>query len=296
MNRWLFPLAIFLLAQIGFGAETRRLAFERGSDVWVANIDGAGAKKVARGLGPDLSPDGERLAFHADSGDQKTPERRIAVADLATGKVTIFKKEIPSNNCQHAVFSPDGSQILFNLYTEADWHLGLLNTDGSGFRYVKKAPTKNASFWSACWAPDGQSVYVQDLDKISQLSLDGAELKKWDLHALFPGGGLTSASRLAVSPDGFTLLLDVEVDEDIDRDDWDGPPPSIWTLDLATEKVTRLTPQGFFGWNGCWLSADEVLFVSQSEQEKAPSLYRMPRQGKDPKVFFKNANAPSVSR
>lgn len=291
MNGWVFSLAVFLLAQSSLGAETRRFAFERGPDVWVANFEGGGAKKVARGLGPDLSPDGQRLAFHTDSG-----ERRIAVADLAAGKVTTFKKEIPSDNSHHAVFSPDGSQILFNLYTEANWHLGLINVDGSGFRYVKRAPAKNSLFWSACWAPDGQSVYVQDLDKLYQLSLDGSELKTWDLHALFPAGGLTSTSRLAVSPDGASLLLDVEVDEEVDRDDWDGPPPTLWILDLASEKVTRLTPKGFFGWNGCWLSADEILFVSQSEEEKTPSLYRMTRQGEDVKVFFQNANAPSVSR
>ena len=296
MSRWLFPLTIFLLSSISLEAETRRLAFERGSDVWVANFDGTGAKKIARGFAPDFSPDGQRVTFHTDSGDQKTLERRIAVADLPSGRVTVFKKEIPSDNCQHAVFSPDGSQILFNLYTEADWHLGLINLDGSGFRYFKKAPRKNSSLWSACWAPNGQSVYVQDLDKIVQLGLDGAELKTWDLHALFPAGGLTSASRLAVSPDGATLLLDVEVDEEIDRDDWEGPPPTIWTLDLATEKTTRLTPKDFFGWNGCWLSAEEVLFVSQSEKEKTPSLYRMTRQGETPKLFFENANAPSVSR
>jgi TolB protein len=296
MIRALFLGALVMLAQTSRAAETRRLAFERGTDVWLANFDGSDAKKIARGMGPDLSPDGKLLAFHTDSGDQKTLERRIAVADLASGKVSIFKKEIPSDNCQHAVFSPDGSQIVFNLYTDADWHLGLINADGSGFRYLKKAPAKNISFWSACWAPDGKSVYVQDLDKLSQLSLEGAELKKWDLHALFPAGGLTSSSRLAVSPDGATLLLDVEMDEDVDREDWEDPVPSIWTLDLASEKVTRLTPKDFFGWNGFWLSNDEVLFVSQGEEEETPSLYRMSRQGDNPKVFLKNANAPSVSR
>jgi TolB protein len=172
----------------------------------------------------------------------------------------------------------------------------LINADGSGFRFVKKAPSKNSSFWSACWAPDGHSVYVQDLDKISQLDLDGTELRTWDLHALFPAAGLTSSSRMAVSPDGNTLLLDVEAVDEVEREDSGGPPPAIWTLDLAAGKVTRLTPKGFFDWNGSWLSGEEILFVSQGDKEKQPSLHRMSRHGDNRKKLFKNANAPSVSR
>jgi TolB protein len=296
MIQLLVTLAALLLFDASVGAEPRRMAFERGSDVWVANLDGTGAKRIARGAQPDISPKGARIAFNTDTGDLKTLNRRIAFADVATGKATVFKKEIPSDNCQHAVWSPDDSQILFNLYVENDWHLGLINADGSGFRYVKKAPSKKGGFWSACWAPDGHSVYVQDLDKISQLGLDGTELKAWDLHALFPSAGLTSSSRMAVSPDGDTLLLDAEVDEEAEREDWDGPPSAIWTLDLATGKVTRLTPKGFFGWSGSWLSGEEILFVSQGDREKQPSLYRMSRQAENRKQLLKNANAPSVSR
>jgi TolB protein len=296
MIRSLVTLAALLLLHASLGAEPRRVAFERGSDVWVANLDGTGAKKIARGAQPDISSNGARVAFNTDTGGSKALDRRIALADAATGKATVFKKEIPSDNCQHAIWSPDGSQILFNLYTENDWHLGLINADGSGFRYLKKAPSKNSGLWSACWAPDGRSVYVQDLDKVSQLGLDGAELKTWDLHALFPAAGLTSSSRMSVSPDGSTLLLDVEVDEDVEREDWDGPPPAIWTLDLATTKVTRLTPKGFFGWSGSWLNGEEILFVSQGDKEKQPSLYRMSRQGENRKQLLKNASYPSVSQ
>jgi TolB protein len=296
MIRSLVTLAALLLLHASLGAEQRRVAFEQGSDIWVANLDGTGAKKIARGTQPDISANGARVAFNTDTGDLKTLNRRIAFADVATGKATVFKRGIPSDNCQHAVWSPDGSQILFNLYTENDWHLGLINADGSGFRYVKKAPSKGSSFWSACWAPDGHSIYVQDLDKISQLGLDGAELKTWDLHALFPAAGLTSSFRMAVSPDGSTLLLDVEEDEEVEREDWDGPPPAIWTLDLATGKVTRFTPKGFFGWSGSWLSDEEILFVSQGDKEKQRSLYRMSRQGENRKQLLKNADAPSVSR
>jgi TolB protein len=281
---------------LAMAAEPRLVAFERAGEIWVANLDGTGAKKIARGVQPNISPDSKYVAFNTES--EKSLDRNIAFVDIATKKITIFKREIPSQNCQHAVWSPDSSQILFNLFTEEEWHLGLISADGSGFRYVKKAPTgKSISFWSACWAPDGKSIYVQDLDKISQLSPDGAVLKVLDLHKLFPTAGMTSSSSMAVSPDGNSLLLGMEVtDEEVNRQDWDGPPPSIWVLDLTTEKATRLTPKGFFGWSGVWLSNDEILFISQGPKEKQPSLYRMSRVGENRKQVLKNADWPTVSR
>jgi TolB protein len=296
MTRSLLALILILTTHASWSAEPRRVAFERGTDIWIANLDGTETKKITRGTQPSISSDGARIAFHTDSSGAKELIRHIAVADVASKKITVFKKEIPSDNCQHAVWSPDGSQIVFSLYTGDDWHLGLINADGSDFRYLKKAPSKGSSFWSTTWAPDSKSVYVQDLDKIVQLDLTGTEMKTWNLHTLFPKGGLSSASEMSVSPDGDRLVIEVEVDEEVNRKDWDGPPPSIWAIDLAAEKVARLTPKGFFGWDPVWLSNDQILFVSQGAKEKQPSLYQMSREGEERKQLIKNANAPSVSR
>ena len=296
MKHTLATLAFVLLSSMGFAADApRMLGFERNGAVWVAKADGTGAKKIAAGADPDISPDGTRLAFTLNGG-KDGPERTIAVADIATGKVTVLKGQIPSDNCFRPVWSPTGAKILFNIYTDNDWHLGLISADGTTFGYFKKATTKNVSSWSACWAPDGRSVYVQDLTKISQLGPDGAELKSWTLDAFIPKGSFSSASHLAVSPDGGMLLMDVEMDEIVKRKGWEGPPPALWTLDLATQKATRLTPKGFFGWGGCWIGPGEIVFVSQAIGEVDASLSRMSLGGKDRKVILKKANAPSVSR
>ena len=279
-------------------AETSRsLCFERGTDIWVAGRDGGGAKKITRGSSPNISPDGKRIAFHTSGSEGNDVERRIAVADVASKQVKIFKSEVPSENCQHAVWSPNGAQILFSIWTDNDWHLAVIDADGSDFRYVKKAVPKGNSLWSACWAPDGKSIYAQNLDKLVQLRLNGSELKSWNLRSLFPKGGLSSASHFAVSSDGKTLLLDVEMEEEsVKVTDWDGPPPAIWRFDFAEEKPTRLTPKGMLGSQGCWLDATNILFSSQASGEKQPSIYRMSRDGKERKVFLKNATMPSASR
>ncbi len=297
MIRVSFSLTFALVSCFCAAAATQQqVAFERGTAIWIANIDGSDAKKVAEGSAPDLSRDGTRIAFHTDESTKKDLVRHIAVVEVATKRVTVFKKEIPSQNCQRPIWSPDGTRILFEIWSDGDWHLAMINMGGSGFRYVKKATPRNNSFWSACFAPDGKSIYVQDLTNLYQLELDGTERKKWDLHSLFPTGAFNSGSRFAVSPDGKALLMSVDMDEDIQRKDWDGPPPALWTLDLATEKPTRITPKGMLAWDGCWLGKDEILFVSQAAKEKEPSIYRMSLQGKPRKVILKNARTPSISR
>jgi TolB protein len=238
--------------------QMQMLAFERGEDVWVAKLDGSGAKKIAKGSAPDLSPDGQLLAFNTDEPSKDVPIRRIAIADVQTGKVKVVEG-LPSNNCIRPIWSPDGKELLFQIITD-DWHLARVAADGFGFRFLKKAEPKGHSFWSACWAPDGKSFYCQDLDRLLQCDLKSEVLKSWDLLKLFPEAGFSSGARLDVAPDGRTMLLDADLNEETVRKGWDGPPPSLWKLDLETSKVTRLSAKGSFDWEPRWLSADEYLF------------------------------------
>jgi TolB protein len=273
-----------------------QIAFERGNAIWIASTDGSNARKIIKGSAPDLSPDGMRIAFHSDESTAKDLVRQIAVVDVATKKVTVFRKEIPSQNCQRAIWSPDGKHILFSIWADNDWHLAMINADGSAFHYVKKPERKYNSYWSTCWTPDGRSFYAQDLDKIYQFTTDGKELKSWTVNSLFSNGSMNSGSSIAVSPDGKTLLVEVDMDEEPFLPDWEGPPPSLWTLDLASEKTTRLTPRGVLCWHGCWLDNKEILFGSQSATEKTPTIYKMRLAEKDRQAVLKNANNPSVSR
>src|SRR5216683_1978790 len=81
-------------------AAQRKIAYERGENIFVADLDGTHAKKIADGALPEISPDGARVAFNTE-GDAKNrpgPERHIAIADVASGKVTVLPN-IPSDNC-----------------------------------------------------------------------------------------------------------------------------------------------------------------------------------------------------
>ena len=286
---------LLAIAAPAFGAR-RKIAFERGDNVWIANLDGSDAKKIAAGSLPNISPDATRLAFNTneDSKTRPGPERHIAITDLASGKVTVFK-DIPSDNCFGPVWSPDGNKIAFSIMAEKEWHLGIVNADGSGFRFVKNAALKNDAFGAPTWARDGKSIFCHDLDNIYQIDLDGNVLKKWELSKILTDASMNGNDRLSVSPDGKALLMDVDLGAEHERKNWDGPQPAIYKFDLATEKSTRVTGKNDFVWDPCWLTNEEFLCLIQRENENEPSLYRMPITGKNPKLLAKHARTPSVN-
>jgi TolB protein len=289
------PLAVLLLAaSAAFAADgPRKIGFARDDNsVWVANLDGAGAKKIATGaVDPDISPDGTKLAYNTEGGN--SPARHIVVKDLATGRATVFK-DVPSDNAFGPVWSPDGAKVAFYIFIDNIWDIALANADGSGFRILKHGGANDVSYFSAAWTPDGKSLYCQDLTNLYHIGLDGSVLQQWPLDRLFPAGDMDSNVRIDVSPDGGTLLVELNGGEDTTHKDWDGPPPSVWALDLATEKARKLTP--LFWWEPCWVDANSFLCINQGAAEKLPSIYRVSLDGKTRKLLLKHATDPSVSK
>jgi TolB protein len=294
------PLALAIFLCVAFSALShgaqRKIAYERGENILVADIDGTHPKKIAAGALPEISPDGTRLAFNtsADSKTRPGPERHIAIADVASGKVTVLK-DIPSDNCFGPVWSPDGSKLAFSIMAEKEWHLGLVNSDGSGFRFVKNAVLKSEAFGAPEWARDGKSIFCHDLDNIYQIDLDGNVLKKWELAKILTDASMNGGDRLSVSPDGKTLLMDVDCGSEHERKNWDGPQPAVEKLDLSADKAVRVTGKDDFVWEPFWLTANEFLCIIQKENENQPSIYRMSIDGKNPKVLVKHAPTPSAS-
>jgi TolB protein len=275
----------------------RKLTFERDASVYLANLDGSNPKKISRGQCPELSSDGTKLAFNTVQEDGQPAHRKIAIYDCATARTAIFD-DVPSDNCMEPRWSADGKQLLFAYYANNDRFTGVINADGTGFRCAQTGEEKHHTYWSATWAADGQSIFAQDMENLYRLDLSGKVLKKWPVEKIAPRGGMSGGIRLDASPDGKTLLMDVEMDEK-ERKGWDGPPASIWLLDLASEKATRLTPKDLYAWDCKWLDApDSILFVSQGAREKTTSVYQMTttKQGKDRQLLAKDARCPSAGK
>jgi TolB protein len=293
-------VTFFLFGCLAFSTFTsaaqRKIAYEHRENTFVADTDGTRQKKIAEGALPEISPDGTRVAFNtvADAKTRPGPERHIAVADTASGKVTVLKG-IPSDNCFGPVWSPDGSKLAFSIMADKEWQLGLVNVDGSGFRFVKNAGLRRDALGAPEWARDGKSIFCHDLDNVYQIDLDGNVLKKWELSKILTDASMNSGDRLSISPDGKMLLIDVDCGSEHERKNWDGPQPAIEKFDLASEKAVRITGKDDFVWEPFWLSNDEFLCIMQKENENDASIYRMSLDGKSMKLLVKHARTPSAS-
>jgi TolB protein len=293
-----FPFLLLVLSLTARAAEfQQRIAFERDDFAWVANRDGTDAKKVAAGSFPSISPDAKRVVFTTTEKTGSTYIRHIAVADVASG-ITNRLSQVPSKNVYYATWSPDGRRILFTLRVNEVWDLGVIDADGTNFHTIKKGAQNETTFYSPVWSHNGDSIFCEDMTNIYRLDLKGAVLAKWSVKTIVPNGDMSGDGRIAVSPDGKRLLLGIDMGEEAERKDWDGPVPALWAFDLATQKATRVTPAKIFGWDGCWLDNDNILFLSQDANEKEPSIYRMSlgKTGKDRKLVTKNARMPSASK
>jgi TolB protein len=220
--------------------------------------------------------------------------RRIAVLDIIGGKAIIFK-DVPSDNSYYPVWSPDGKRILFTLRQNEVWNLATIAPDGTDFRFVKKGTQKQATLYSPSWARDERSIFCQDMTNIYQIGLDGAVLAQWNIEKIIPNGGMGGDGRIAVSPGGKRLLLSTDMGEEHHRKDWDGPAAALWRFEIATQKAVRVTRKTLFGWDGCWIDNDNILFLTQPPGEKSASLYRMSTKGKNLKRLIKNVRCPTVS-
>lgn len=285
-----------LLSSIACAAAAdRHIAFERNQTVWIANLDGTSEKKVADGIFPAISPDGARVAYTKVEKSGTTYVRHIAIVDLASNQ-TIVSKDVPSENVYYPTWSPDGTRILLTYREQEVWNLGIIKADGKDFHVVKKGAQKQVTLYSPIWAHDGQSIFCQDMTNVYQLKLDGTVAAQWNIEKFIPNSSMSGDDRIDVSADGKLLLLSIEMGEEANRKDWDGPLPALWTFDIARQRAVRVTPKTLFGWDGCWMDDQNILFLSQAAGETTASIYRMSITGQNLKRLIPNARFPTVSR
>src|SRR5438046_10404231 len=171
------PIILLLFALAASSASVlcgdRYIAFERDQAVWMANLDGTDEKKIADGIFPAISPDGTRVAFNTtEKTSATTYARHIAVVDIATGKIDVFK-DVPSDNSYYPSWTADGKQILFTTRPHEVWDLAVVNSDGTNFHVLKPGVQNEVTRYSPICARDGESVFFEDMTNIHRHAVDG---------------------------------------------------------------------------------------------------------------------------
>jgi TolB protein len=204
-ERLSFALALACLSATAFPAD-RHIAFERDQAVWIANLDGTSEKKIADGIFPAISPDGTRVAFNTtEKTSDTTYARHIAVIEVATGKIDVFK-DVPSDNSYYPSWTADGKQILFTTRPHEVWDLAVVNSDGTNFHVLKPGVQNEVTRYSPIWARDGQSVFCEDMTNIYQISLDGAVLAQWKISKFVPKGDMSGDGRITTGNCRLSIL------------------------------------------------------------------------------------------
>lgn len=285
-------LLISFAALLGV-ASAQSVAFQSETHIAVSNLADAKPKvrKLVEGADPAISPDGTKIAY---TKSDEEGNRRIAIYDLGTDKSTLVKG-IEGKNEFGAIWSSDGKKLLFSHFAESDWSLASVNATGGGFQIViDKAVRQAAGFANI---PGTSDWLCHDLEGFYLAKMDGnGPAKLTDLPKDKPVEGLSMPAHLSVSPDGKTALFDKAVDEETKPDD-EGPPSAIFQIEIATGKITRVTPKGLYADGPSWLpDGKEFLFGSFDGKTQTETVHRMAIEpGSKPTLVLKKARGPSVA-
>ncbi len=156
-------------------------------------------RKLAQGAFPALSPDRKRVAYCTPINSTKSAPETVTVMliDLESGKSTVILKA--NARAAHLRWAPNGERISLTLaYLSGKRELDMVGPDGTHKQKLIAGGEQGADdIFSPAWAPDGQSIYFQDMNNLFQVSTSGQVLAKTPL------GPITEEKEAVTSADSF---------------------------------------------------------------------------------------------
>src|SRR5215213_1723383 len=191
---------------------------------------------------PNLSPDGQWLAFDSQRGKQ---DDLFVVMRDGTG-LRQLTDDVPKD--RQPRWSPDGKQIAFFSDRTGKWEIWMINSDGSGLKQLTYAP---GIVTNPIWSPDGARLaYRNPAGSPSIIEVE----KPWTEQSprVLPSMGNSFGwGAWSWSPDGRKLAGNILRA---------AGPDGIVIYDLETEHYERLTE---FGRSPVWLSDSRRLLFQQ---------------------------------
>ena len=212
-------------ASIAFDAD-----LDGNRDIYVVGWDGRTPRRLTthleRDWGPSWMPDGSGVVFTSSRDTRGGADiYRVAVKGGAVERLT------RTGNSRHARVSPDGASLALEM--AGDIHI--LSLAGGRIRRLTYAPQDGLR---PAWSPDGRRLaFVSRRNgrpEILAVDFDGSNVQRVVSMAV---GGATDPQW---SPDG-TRIAFVHLPE-AHTSLPDHPAHTIYTVELATGRLTRLSP------------------------------------------------------
>ncbi len=202
------------------------------ASIWVASTTGGDARQVTSGekkdTHPAWSPDGARLAFVSDRGEQE--KGQIFVLDVANGGEARRLTTDDEHAASEPQWSPDGNWIAYLRKVPS------LPEPEQNVEY-KDDTDKPRIITRAKYKYDGEGFFDHTRKQLFIISPDGGEARQLT-H------GTMGVGQIAWSPDGSAIAFASNRDENEDHD----RRLDVWTVDVASGDLTRITPHdGAYG-------------------------------------------------
>ena len=219
-----------------FSPDGRHIAFEStrdgNSEIYVMDAAGGDVRRLTSGgtedRSPAWSPDGERIVFLSDREHPKRFDLYTMRADGSDVQRLTSDRTIWSPQ-----YSPDGRMLAI----QAGGDIELVPAAGGPGKRLTYAP---ANGMSPAWSPDGTRLVFATTrhdgkPEIFTMNADGTNQQ---VAVSMPAG---SAIDPRWSPDGSRIAF-VYIPDGKPGADEALSPYAIYTLELATQKVTRVSP------------------------------------------------------
>jgi Tol biopolymer transport system component len=293
--------------------------------VWVARDDGSGARKVGKGIMPEISPDGRWIAWR-DAGDDAVRLRKVKgrnVRKVATslsvgaiafspdskrlgvvlrGRLVVY--DIAARRASTVArgfvngfsFSPDATALVYGTSgrneafdAPSDLYALTLGSD------TKTRVTRDRKSLNPVWGPNGDIVFDR------QTRRDG-DAPTYNLYAIHPDGGALRRITSLKIPPLLSGLVPLELSADGRRllAEFTGQDTSVgFAVNPVSGKTRSLSKDMENGFVATDLTADgrTVLGMTGGEDpHNRHNVVTVPYAGGKPTVIVKRATDPEWTR
>ncbi len=234
--------------------------------------------------GPSLSPNGKLVLYVQKNGTATAINTVLVGGGTPT---SLIASDATKSNFHHALFSPDGSKVVFAYSDNGAASIGIVNADGSGFK--KLIGGGALAYDLPSFGTGGTSIIAAAGPVGSQLN----QIERIDATSGTPSNitntlGVEArdiANRLVVSPDGTKAAFDAHVASGVTR---------IFFIDLSSKVVSLVNDyMGEPNTNDSsptWYSATTLAFSSDSGGND--NVYRVSLDRTDRKLLLPKAIEP----